>query len=429
MIPIRTALRVMPAAWLAVPMAVVAAWYASLLPSPPGYGTAATAAASGALPFIGAFVAGTAAWEGARLQRAGIWGGPWVRRGARIAVGLLVGPIAAGLLAVAVAVVVAHARAGAFPPDLAILGVMAVDVITYASVGFTLGLVAPLALSVPLAVVIALFWTAFVPAMYPVWLRHLTGMYRDCCGLTETLAPQAVLASTATDVALVVMAGLAVQLGRPRRWRAAGAATILVAASFVGTQAASSLTFAPVMARDPSLLTCTTGNGVEVCLWPEHSPAATTLVGAIGEVRANWEAAAIEAPAAFTEATGQQAPGTLEVHLPDPLTKDGVIVALAVGMLPPAPNCAGGTTGGVPVATTGGIAFTYLEAWYAAVGGLSSTSLQGLDMPGDDINPSVLMVVKELSEATVSVRRSWAANAEAISQSCDDTPPDLRVGK
>ena len=84
MIPIRTALRVMPAWWFAAPLAVGAAWYATLLPSPPGYGTAATAAASGALPFIGAFVAGSAAWEGARLQRAGIWGGPWVRRGAQM---------------------------------------------------------------------------------------------------------------------------------------------------------------------------------------------------------------------------------------------------------------------------------------------------------------------------------------------------------
>lgn len=429
MIPIRTALRVMPAAWLAVPLAVVAAWYASLLPSPPGYGTAATAAASGTLPFIGAFVAGSAAWEGARLQRAGIWGGPWVRRGARIAAGLLVGPIAAGLLAVAVAVVVAHARAGAFPPDLAILGVMAVDVITYASLGFALGLVAPLALAVPLAAILALFWTAFVPAMYPVWLRHLTGMYRDCCGLAETLAPQAVVASIVMDVAIVATAALAVQVGRPRRWRAAAAATVLVAASFVGIQAASSLTFAPVTARDPSLLTCTTGNGVEVCLWPEHSPSATTVVGAIGDVRANWEAAGIEAPAVFTEAEGQRAPGTLEVRLPDVLTKDGVIVALAVGMLPAVPNCAGATPGGAPVATTGGIAFAYLEAWYAAAGGLSSTSLQALDMAGDEINPSVLTVVKELSEATVSVRRNWAANAAAISQSCDDTAPDLRVGK
>lgn len=428
MIPVRTALRIMPAAWLALPMAVVAAWYASLLPSPPGYGTAATAAASGTLPFIGAFVAGSAAWEGGRLQRAGIWSGPWVRRGARIAAGLLVGPIAAGSVAVAVAVVVAHARAGAFPPDLAILSVMVVDVITYATVGFALGIVAPLALAVPLAATLVLFWTAFVPAMYPVWLRHLTGMYRDCCGLAETLAPQAVVASIVMDVALMTAAALAVHVGWRRRWRAAAAATILVAASLVAIKAASSLTYAPVMARDPSLLTCTTGNGVEVCVWPEHSRSVTTLVGAISDVRAKWEAAGIDAPAVFTEAAGQQPTGTLEVHLPDALTKDGVIVALAVGMLPPAPNCTGTVIQGVQAATTGGVAFPYLEAWYAAAGGLSSTASQALDMPGDDINPPVLKVVKELSAATVSVRRSWTANAAAISQSCDDIAPDLRVG-
>jgi len=108
-----TALRIMPAAWFVVPLTFFAIWYVSLLPSQLGYGTAATAAASGALPFIASFVGATSAWEAARLRRSGIWGGPWSRRGLQIAAGLVAGPFIAGLLTLAAAVITAHALAAA----------------------------------------------------------------------------------------------------------------------------------------------------------------------------------------------------------------------------------------------------------------------------------------------------------------------------
>jgi hypothetical protein len=419
-IPVRTAFRIMPAAWFGVPITMLAAWYATLLPSPPGYGTAATAAASGALPFIGAFVAACAAWEGSRLRRARIWGGPWARSGLHMAAGLLVGPVAAGLVATTAAVVVAHAGATAFPPDLAIVGVLTLDILAYASIGFALGILAPAALAVPIAAVLPVLWLAFVPAMYPVWLRHLTGMYRDCCSLEQSLAPQAVLASVVLDVAFIATASVACVVSWPRLWRAVGAVGILAAGSLVGIRVASGLTFAPVMPRDASLLSCASGGGSEVCLWPEHAAASTQILATIADVRTRWLAAGIDAPTTFTEASGEHAPGAIEVHLRDPLSKDGVIIALADGMLPPLAGCGR--------ATTGGIAIPYLQAWYAAAGGLSPTSLQGLDAPGDDVNPSILTVVDQLTQANASVRRAWAAKAAAIGQTCEDIAPDLRVG-
>ena len=420
MIALRTALRIMPAAWFGVPITILAALYATLLPSPPGYGTAATAAASGALPFIGAFVAGTAAWEGSRLRRAQIWGGPWARSGLRIATGLLVGPVLAGLVATTTAIVVAHSGAKAFPPDPMIAGVLLLDILAYASVGFALGILAPAAIAVPVAVVLPVLWLAFVPAMYPVWLRHLTGMYRDCCNLEESLAPQAVLASVVLDIAFIATASIASVISWPRRWRAVGAVGILAAGLLVGTSVVSGMTFAPITARDASLLSCATGVGAVVCLWPEQTAASTEILADVVDVRTHWLAAGIDAPTTFTEASGEPAAGAMEVHFRDPLSKDSVIMALADGMLPSPSGCGH--------ATRGGIALPYLKAWFAAAGGLSPASLQGLDVTVDDVNPSVLTVVKQLSQANVSVRRAWAAKALTIAQTCEDIAPDLRVG-
>lgn len=420
MIPVRTALRIMPAAWFSLPMAIVAGWYATLLPSAPGYGLAATAAASSALPFIAAYVAASAAWEGSRLRRSRIWGGPWARSGLRVAAGLLVFPVASGLVATTAAIIVAHARASAFPPDPVIVGVLIVDLLVYASVGLALGIVAPAALAVPAAAIMPVLWLAFVPAIDPEWLRHLTGMYRDCCGLEQSLAPQAVLASVAMDIAFIATVSVACVVSWPRLRRALGAVGILATGALVGIHFASGLSFAPVVPRDTSLLSCAAVGGAEVCLWPEHAAASIQIDATIADVRGRWLAEGIDAPSTFTEASGGQAPGAIEIHPQDPLTNDAIIMALARGMLPP--------LGGCGRATTGGIAVPYLVAWYAAAGGLSQTSLQALDVPGDGVSPPILTVVDQLTHASPSVRRTWAARAAVISQSCDGVVPDLQVG-
>jgi hypothetical protein len=418
MISVRTALRVMPAAWFGVPLAILAAWYASLLHSAPGYGLAATGLASGTMPFIGAFVAASSAWEAGRLRRARIWGGPWVRGGLRIAAGLVTVPIIAGVLATLTASGVSLAQAAAFPPDLVILAVLVLDVLVWASIGFTLGIRTPTALAVPTAAILPILWLAFVPAMYPVWLRHLTGMYRDCCALDEGLAGQAVLASVAMDLAFLAAALILASRWDPRG-RAIGALAVVLVAAIVGAQAASSLGFAPVAPRDPSLLSCASVSGADICLWPEHVASAGLIQTTVADVRQRWLAADIDAPSRYSESSSETSSGTLAFHPIDPLTRDGVIMAMADGMLPRIPCGAYGTTGGV--------ALGYLEAWYAAAGGLTAASLGSLDAPGHDNNPSILSAVDALTQASPSVRRAWVARAVAISQSCEDIVPDLRV--
>lgn len=418
MIPLRTALRVMPAAWFAIGVAAFSAWYATLITSPAGYGTAATAAASGALPFIGAFVAGTAAWEGSRLRRGDVWGRPWVRPSWRIALAALFWPAAAGLIAVTAATVTRHLAVAAAAPNAAIVAVMALDVVTYATVGFAIGVLTPPALATPLAASLALLWVAFVPAMYPVWLRHLTGMYRDCCALGEDIAPQALAASIAIDLSLIAAAAVCCAVNASRIARTAIAVAVLAVGALVGVRLASALTFAPVQPREASQLTCSEKDGVQVCLWPEHAAAAEAITGAIAKVRSRWLAAGIEAPAAITEGLGAPTPGTLRVQIID-TSNDGVILAMATSKLPSPVDCGHGTTGAV--------AYLYLRAWFAAVGGASGPAMQALDAEGDDVNPTVLTVVAQLLGSSPDVTRRWADNAAAMAVRCDDFQPDLRV--
>jgi hypothetical protein len=418
MIPVRTALRVMPAAWLAVAIAAFSAWYATLIWSPPGYGTAATAAASGAMPFIASFVAGTAAWEGSRLRRGDVWGGPWVRPGWRIAGASALWPVLAGLVAVAAATVTKQLTAAAGAPDGPIVAVMALDLVTYAAVGLAIGVLTPPALAIPLASCLALLWLAFVPAMYPVWLRHLTGMYRDCCGLGEAVAPAALVSSAAVDLALIAAAAVCCAVSTPRLARAGAALGILALGAFIGVRFATGLTFAPVQPRDGSQLTCATERGVHVCLWPEHVSASAQITEAIAGVRSRWLAAGIDAPTLITEGSGAPEPGTLRVRITN-TSQDGVVLAMASAMLPPFPDCGHGTTGG--------LAFPYLRAWFAAAGGASDPALESLQAPGDDLNPDVLTVVGQLEKAPPAVSRAWVEQAEATAVRCDEFQPDLRV--
>lgn len=420
MTTLRTAVRVQPAAWLCLPMAILAAWYATLLHSAPGYGVAATASASGTLPFVGAFVAGCSAWEGARLRRAAIWRGAWVRPGWVVATGALALPVAGGMLALAAAVVASLAKAGSVSPDVAIVALAVLDLIVMASVGFLLGLRLPSALAVPVAIVLPVLYLAFVPAMYPVWLRHLTGMFRDCCGLSEALAPAAIVASLAASAGILgaTAIGLATTWERPvPRW-AAGAGVLTVAFAVAGVSA-SGLTYAPVTARDASVLACETAGETTVCLWPEHVGSAVLIGETVNDVRQRWAAAGIVSPLLVSEAGGVTTTTTLKVRLPDPLIRDGVILSLATGMLPTDPGC--------DAATTGAIANSYLQAWYAAAGGLAPASPQGLDMAGDDVNPSVLDVIDALWKAQPDARRTWVDRARATATSCEEIVPDLRV--
>jgi hypothetical protein len=418
-IPIRTAIRVSPAAWFAIPIAIFAVWYVTLLHVPAGYGVAASGAASGTLPFIGAFVGGSAAWEGSRLRCGGIWGGAWPRSGIRIGVGALAAPVVAGWLAFGVAVAMALIETGSFPPDPLIVAVGGLDIVAYAAVGLAIGVRAPTAMAVPVATILPLLWLAFVPAMQPVWMRHLTGMFRDCCGLAEAFAPRAALASILVNVGLIGAAAVASDLAVPPGRRAFGVLGILVGLGVVSGALVDDMSYAPVMARDPSALRCTNASGTQVCLWPEDSSVAPQIDALVGEVSAAWRTLGVRTPATFTEALGEREPDAATFRVPAPLTRDRAILSFATAITPPTIEC--------PVISAEGLAGYYLRGWYAAAGGLSEASIAELDLPADGTNKSLVDTIRDLRAANPSERARWIASATQATQVCSDDPPDLRV--
>lgn len=422
MIRLRTAVRTMPALWLAIPITIFAAWYATLLNPSDGYAVGASAAGTGTLPFVGPFCAACAAWEGSRLRRAHLWNAPSVRTRAVIAFWCLLPGVLVGLIAVTVAIGVELARLGGGLPDLRFIVVTLFDLVAYSAMGLAFGLLLPFVVAGPLAIVASFTWLAFVPAIQPVWMRHLTGMFRDCCGLQEDLAPAAVLASLIVNIGITAAA--AVLMAQPALlWRRVAVAFgALAIAGALGVVLVEGMTYSPTIPRDPAALSCRVDR-VTVCTWPEHRARAAELADVVASVRNGWENASIDAPSVFTEADSAVAPiDALAFHFTaSTYSRDDIVRALAAGMLPTWPeHCPGGTTGGV--------AFEYLAGWYASAGGMSPAGLrQHFAQGGDGNNPSVLAVVDQLRSATPEVRRAWVSRAEIVSQVCDDWPLDLTI--
>lgn len=421
MIRLRTAVRVMPAFWFAIPIAIFAGWYATLLHPSDGYAVGATAAGTATLAFVGPFCAACAAWEGSRLRRARLWNAPSVRSRATIAFWCLLPVVLVGLVAVLVAIAVELVRAGAGLPDLRLIAMTALDLVALGVAGFAAGILLPFAVAGPLAIVASFIWLAFIPALQPVWLRHLTGMFRDCCGLAQDLAPRAVIASSIVDLGIIGAAALMVADPALVARRVGGALATLAVAGVAGVLLVGGMTYAPTIPRDTALLECRTDGGVAVCTWPEHSARAAEVARIVASVRAGWQNASIDAPSLFTEADPAVAPaGALAFRFVGvSYTEDDIISALAAGMLPTWPDCPGGATGAV--------AFEYLEAWYAAAGGMTADGLrERYDYPmGGDPYPEIMTVVHQLQAATPDSRRAWMSDAEMLSQFCDEWRVEL----
>lgn len=420
MIRLRTAVRVMPALWLAIPISIFAGYYATLLYSSDGYAVGATAAGTGTLPFVGAFCAAVAAWEGSRLRRARLWTAPSVRSRATITFWSLLPVVLVGLFAVLVAIAVQLVRSAAGLPDLRLIAMTALDLVAFSVAGFAAGLLLPFAVAGPLAIVASFIWFGFVPAIQPVWLRHLTGMFRDCCGLQQDLAPRAVIASSIVDLGIIGAAALLVAGPALLARRIGGALATLAVTGVAGVLLVGGMTYAPVVPRAAALLECRTDGDVTVCTWPEHRARAAEMAGIVARVRAGWQQAGIDAPSVFTEADPAVAPaGALVIgFVGSSYNEDDIIRVLGRGMLPAWPDCPGGAAGG--------IAFDYLEAWYAATGGMTPDALrEGYADAGQSDYLKVLTAVDQLDAATPDIRRAWVSRVEEVTQTCDEWPLNL----
>jgi hypothetical protein len=438
MVSLRTSLRVMPAFWFALPLVLLAGGYGTALYPSDHYGLGATAMGTGALPFVAGFVAATAAWEGARLRRS-VWWSPAVRSRLEIAAWAVLPSVAIGVVALLAAVAVLLVRSGATMPDPTLIAVGAFDLVAWAVVGFAAGILLPVPVAVPVGILLPFVWLAFVPAMDPPWMRHLTGMFRDCCGNAQDLAPAAVWASVLADVGIIAAAAILVggwtdvrRRGGSVRARAlplVASGLVLVLFLRAGVGLVSGMTYAPVVPRDPAQLTCRERPGLTLCVWPEHLAQADELATVASDVRTRWLAAGIAAPAVFTEADPSVAPAGSLAYQVSGAAPDDVILALANAMTPQQPECIDPTTG-ASMGTTGGIAAQWLGAWYAAAGGMSADRLaqeygSTWGMGGGTLDP--LPTVDALWKVSPEARRAWSAHAAALIATCANVEVDLTV--
>lgn len=420
MIRLASLARAAPAIWLAIPICLLAGFYVTLLPPSDRYAVDATAKATAVLPFVGAFAAACAAWEAGRLRRARIWGGPWARSRLEIAAWCIVPAVLVGIVAVGIAVGHQLLRSDALGgPDWAIVALAALNLVAYATAGFALGLALPFAIAGPTAIVGAIIWLAFVPAMDPVWLRHLTGMFRDCCSVSEELAIRPLAASALIDVAVISVALLAITAAvRRAMLRRAVSSVVLVAALVGGALLVRDMDYAPVVSRDAATMQCDDTADVTVCIWPEHAVRAADIRSTTNEVVARWASVGIAAPQAITEAARDvAAPDSATLRIRADASDDDIIAALSAAILPPTPDCFGGFTGGP--------AFQYLEAWYAYVGGMSQEAWRAQYEIEMEPLPAVPALIADMAEATPAAREQWIDRAEEVSQACDEWEPSL----
>lgn len=417
------AIRTMPALWLAVPVVLAAAWYATLLPSQDGYSVAATAQGTATLAFIGSFCAIAASWEGSRLRRASLWRGPWVRRSATIVFWCVAPAVIVGLIAVLAGVAVSLARSGGGVPDGRFLIVAALGLVAFGAIGFTLGVSLPFEIAGPLAIVGPLFWLTFTPAIDPVWLRHLTGMFRDCCLPSEDLATAPIVASSVVDVGLLIAAVIALT-GAARRRRIAGVIAITSVAGALGVNLVAGMGFAPTAPRSPAQLACAESGELTVCIWPEHRAILGQLVEVIDAARPRWLAAGIVSPAMFTEAAPSVAPrGAAILSVPGEPVENGELVAVvARSLLPAFPDCPSGATGWMTA--------EYVEAWFEHVAGMPDAELARLhSQPFDPAFPPVLDIVHSVGMSPPAAQQAWLSRVLRITQACDPWPiDDLNIG-
>jgi len=415
-----TRVRTMPALFLAPGLVAGAIWYASLVHPADAYPVSATALGTAGLAFIVPFAAATAAWEGSRLRRGGFWHGPWVRPHAEILADRLWPAVVVSIVAVLAGVEASVLESGGGLPDGRPIGVAALDIVAFAAAGAATGLLLPFAIAGPLAIVVPLFWLAFVPAMDPVWLRHITGMFRDCCAATEDLSIRPIVASSLVDLGILAATAFAISnVTEIRRGIAMGAS--LVVAGSVATALVAGMSYAPTSNRSLADLTCARASAATICVWPEHQADLIPMVRVLPTVLARWSDAGIPAPDLFTEAESSAAPAgsaILVLSGGGALGDDGIIEALSSSLLPTYPNCLNGGSTGWQVAE-------YLQAWYEAAAGMPDASLAARhEQPFDPSYPPVMDVVQKLSRATLDSRLAWTTRVTGITQACGDWAVD-----
>lgn len=418
---IATLLRVSPAVWLALPLALLATLYVRTFQSgirADPYPIAVTATAMATLGFVVPVCAALAAWEGGRLRRAEWWEPPHVRSRIAVVIWTVAPVVITGSIAVGAGVLVNLLGAGILVPDPQPLALGLTIITAHSLAGFAVGVRLPLVVAAPVALLASFAWMVFLRAIEPLWLRHLNGGAIElCCGRHSDLAPAAFWGALVVAIGLALTAGLL--LARQSRSRAVLPMSFgpLAAALILGSVLVSGLGSEPTVARDRQHLVCSTDGGdLVVCVWPEHVERLEEVTAIARSAVAGWSSAGLSVPSRVAEGDREAAgPDSLAFGFSLASGPTDILYGLAYAMLPPFPACA--ETGPY----LGGGALDYVHAWFAAVAGMSTDELSRR-FPDQGRSPPIVPTVMTVRAEPGDQQLRWLHENMAALRTCDQEP-------
>ncbi len=417
-------LRILPAVWLTLPTLILSILYVTKAIYPNNYGVAATAGATSSMAFLVGFVAMTAAWEAARLRRGGIWEAPHTRSRLDITIIAVTPSILLGAVVLLGTVVDASVYGQAGMPEIRIVAVGFVAICSWSLVGFLAGLRLPMSVSLPSMLLAPFLWFAFVPALPVEWLRHLSGMYRDCCRIGADIAPAALLAGLIMNVTIIVAALYAIGALR-MRWSRIAATAMFVTGVMVSSAFAWNVGPIPEIARDPSALRCTEVGGTGLCLWPEHDSPTQLFRPTLTAVIVELARQDLPIPGRWSEELASATSVdtlTLDLWKSDP---DSIRWSIAQG-LAPWPACSK-----IPNTSFSDIPIDVLRGWwFTAMGGSEAMLQENLGWLIAEPSAFGVPPIKELygtvGAASVASRVAWLERLTSLVAECQ-SPDDYSV--
>lgn len=428
--PLRTTLRTSPGAWLAPAMVGLVWLYASqsiTFAHRDPYALGLTARAMNVLGLVVPVFAAAAAYEGVRLARAGVWGLPFGRHRALVALWATAPALVGGALAIVAAALLVLAHEGLWVPDALVVGLAIALLVGWSLAGFAIGACRPRAAVVPAVLMVSFVSFVLPRVLQPVWLLHPFGTSLElCCRADEVLAPEVVLS------VLVFAGGLAtaalVAIGRRHMTRAAGVACVAIAAGalLVAGLVASPVAMSPTTHRSAGADVCEQGANVRVCVWPEHAGILAATLAPMDGAAGRWASLGVPTPRLVTEGPTVDLPDAVSLPMAAGIDAIGAVDSLARALVPPAPPCA--ETRPWPA----GAAFDYLWGWLARTGGvprdrigyrgMDTTSGDHPDVPPDSLPPIGPLVDRVLSLPAEEQGR-WAVANLAAMRECSVPAP------
>ena len=412
MIRLSTMLRVSPAIWLS-PIIVGLTWL-FITGMPPDwvdpYPLALTSAGASAILIVVPICAACAAWEGGRLRRAGWFAWPHVRPMAVLVLTILLPTLVVGLFMIVGSLLFQIITSGfLFLPDWRVLSMAVIVLCAHILLGFAVGVRIPVVVSLPMVFLLSFSWMVITDTLQPFWLRHLNGGWDSCCIVDTDLSPQVWVSAFIVAIGMISMASVLL-LQRLHLWQALVSIMPLAIGLGVGAYLVQDLDSSPTVARDESVLVCSTDQP-RVCVWPEHETRLEEVVALATEASTAWQQTGVIVPDEFTEGTGDDR-GIGSFSFSMETDRYTLLNSLSRSLLPPVAICEGqGSVSPREVQN-------YLVAWLNSVAG----------MPGEAItaraNAQILDTIATVQLLSLEEQQIWFERNLIALEQCD-VPPQL----